>query len=128
MVILEDSYLPCLWWLWRRVSLPRQPCLDCGAPATGPRCPVHTRRRDANRGTTTQRGYGSSWQRVAKAAIARQPWCSDCGATEDLTADHVVMRVEGGSGDPANVEVCCRPCNTRRSNRRRALLRRAGGV
>jgi hypothetical protein len=33
------------------------------------------------RGTTTERGYGSAYQRLARAAIAQQPWCSACGTT-----------------------------------------------
>jgi hypothetical protein len=36
----------------------------------------------------TRRGYGHTHQQRAHATIAAQPWCSICGATTDLTADH----------------------------------------
>jgi 5-methylcytosine-specific restriction endonuclease McrA len=120
--------------------VPQNPCLVCGvATDAGPRCPAHAlprqpdRRTTKDRGTTTQRGLGRSWQRVAKAAIARQPWCSDCGQParpgDPLTGDHIVARVEGGRGDPDNVDVVHRSCNTKRENarRRRQRMEQGGG-
>lgn len=70
-------------------------CIErgCGriVPATDYRCEAHKRghNKRGGRPTTTERGYGAAHQRRARAAIAAHPWCSDCGATEDLTADHV---------------------------------------
>lgn len=45
--------------------------------------------------------------------------CQDCGATEDLTIDHkMVPWVNGGtSKDPANLQVLCRSCNSRKGTR-----------
>jgi hypothetical protein len=34
--------------------------------------------------------YGTEWKKIVKAAIAAQPWCSLCGATTDLTGDHII--------------------------------------
>jgi 5-methylcytosine-specific restriction enzyme A len=88
-------------------------CLGCGALTRRSRCPTCQARRDAARGTTAQRGYGAAHQRRAHAAIAAQPWCSNCGATTDLTADHITPLARGG--DPLGpIRVLCRRCNSRR--------------
>ena len=65
-----------------------RPCLHPGCPTlvTKGRCPTH-------RTTTTQRGYGSEWQRYSRAKRAQQPWCSTCGRTDDLTTDHTTDAV-----------------------------------
>jgi hypothetical protein len=67
-------------------------CIDCGRiiPATDKRCAEHARPGNSSTATTTERGYGAAHQRRAKAAIAAHPWCEECGATEDLTAHHVI--------------------------------------
>jgi 5-methylcytosine-specific restriction enzyme A len=79
-----------------------------------------SRRRRREKGTTSQRGYGTAHQRRRKALIQAQPWCSQCGATEDLTADHVVLLSHGG--DPNGpLQVLCRSCNSKR----RAMQRQA---
>jgi 5-methylcytosine-specific restriction endonuclease McrA len=90
--------------------LPRS-CLGCGTKIpSGSRCP-----RCARKAKTASRGYGAAWQRLARQAIRERPWCVDCGATADLTADHVVPIALGGQRlDPANVAVRCRSCNSRR--------------
>ena len=65
--------------------------------------------------TTAQRGYGSRHQRRARAAIAAHPFCSWCGVTEDLCADHVVPLAAGG--DPlGRLRVLCRRCNSSRGS------------
>lgn len=40
--------------------------------------------------------------------------CVYCTATNDLTVDHVIPRVLGGSNDPENLVTACRPCNSRK--------------
>ena len=47
-------------------------------------------------GKTSTRGYGYQHQQRARQAIASQPWCSECGATTDLTADHITPLAAGG--------------------------------
>lgn len=95
-----------------------RPCLTCGALSRGSRCPTHTaanqRATDARRGTATQRGYDSAWRRLVAEAIRLHPWCSDCGTTKDLTGDHL----RWPALTLADVQVVCRPCNSRRPNRR----------
>lgn len=53
----------------------------------------------------------------SKVTIADQPWCSNCGATSDLTADHE------RPGDPSSpLRTMCRGCNSARANRMRVGL------
>ncbi|MFN3287137.1 MAG: HNH endonuclease [Sphingomonadaceae bacterium] len=43
--------------------------------------------------------------------------CQYCGATEDLTFDHVVPRAYGGRTTWENVTTACAPCNLRKGGR-----------
>ena len=68
------------------MALPR-PCLDCGTPTrNGSRCPPHQAaadaRRDAQRGTPAQRGYGRAHRQLREKLLAQ--WkpgdpCAHCG-------------------------------------------------
>jgi 5-methylcytosine-specific restriction protein A len=80
----------------------------------GKRCPICSSSRA--RASTSERGYGARWQRLARTAIALQPWCTNCGATEDLTADHAYPSKRTGLtlGD---VDVLCRSCNAAKGTR-----------
>ncbi len=104
------------------LSLVVRPCLDCQRPTrNGSRCPSCSQqraaRRDRQRGTRSQRGYTNDWWRTVQRAIAEQPYCTLCGATTDLTGDHIVPLSRGGSNHPSNVRVLCRSCNSARGNR-----------
>jgi hypothetical protein len=44
-------------------------------------------------------------------------YCRACGSTEDLTIDHIVPERLGGTLDPANLQVLCRTCNSRKGAR-----------
>ena len=56
------------------------------------------------------------------AELVEQP-CVYCGATENITIDHVVPLSLGGSHTPANVRAAHFMCNSRRSNRGAAQMR-----
>jgi len=90
------------------------PCLDCGEVAPGTRCDHCRAEREARtserRGSATSRGYDSRWQRLSARARRLQPFCTDCSTTDDLTADHLVWPAR----TLADVDVVCRPCNSRR--------------
>ncbi len=79
-------------------------CLDCGAPSPNTRCALHAQARQRIRTANRQ---------TARDVIAAQPWCSDCGSTRDLTADHVRPLALGGSNAGAQ-RVLCRRCNSSR--------------
>ena len=80
------------------------------------RCPTHTVNTPHQR-TRSQRGYTNDWLRLSRQAIADQPWCTRCGATSDLTADHITPLVEGGVSERENVTVLCRRCNSAKGGR-----------
>lgn len=88
---------------------------------------MHTRQRDAARGTREQRGYDAEWYRARNAAVAAEPWCHCPGchvctgtpcASSDLTGDHFIPRSKGGTWRDGIV-VLCRRCNSSRGNRER---------
>jgi len=84
---------------------------------TGELIPADTPRRDTRRGRHREPGRAwrstSRWQRLRAQVIAAQPWCSTCGATTDLTVDHIHPVSRGGDPyDPANCRTLCRRCNS----------------
>jgi hypothetical protein len=83
----------------------------CGEPCTDGRCAAHRPVKDqTKRPTRAQTGYTSAWDRLSAQARRLQPWCTDCGTKNDLTADHLrwpALRIE-------HVDVVCRSCNSAR--------------
>lgn len=106
------------------------PCLDCGElTRNGQRCkpcekaynrlnPPRTKPHKLKRTTAQQRGYDGAWNRLSKRARMKQPFCSDCGATEELQADHLPVAWERKEkGLPIrleDVDVVCAECNRKR--------------
>jgi len=98
-----------------------RPCLACGTPTPHSRCEPCAAARAADlerrrqRPSTSRRGYGTRWQRLSRRARVLQPWCSRCGTTVDLTADHVDALAAGGTRTPrvddGSIDVLCRRCN-----------------
>lgn len=43
--------------------------------------------------------------------------CVTCGATEDLTIDHIIPIINGGRDDYGNLQTLCRTCNSRKGAR-----------
>lgn len=99
-------------------------CIECGEISEAERCDEHRlKSRDRLNGdghalNAQARGYDAAWNRLSKRARRLQPFCSDCGATEDLQCDHTpqawarhavgkVIRIK-------DVDVVCGPCNRRR--------------
>lgn len=96
-------------------------CLEC-RPAPAPAQADRRRERERRRGSATARGYGAAWQRLSARARRLQPWCSDCGRTDDLTGDHSPRaweRYESGRAVRLeDIDVVCRECNTLRGEAR----------
>lgn len=95
-----------------------RPCLHpgCGEPTDNTRCPEHTTHKA--KPSARARGYDAAWDRLSRKARKLQPWCTDCGATEDLQLDHLPEAwARHDAGLPIrvqDVEVCCGPCNRAR--------------
>lgn len=43
--------------------------------------------------------------------------CLKCGAADDLSLDHVVPTIRGGSGRVGNLQTLCRTCNSEKGDR-----------
>lgn len=111
-----------------------KPCLTCGTLTSASRCEVHERdhvnayRRETKpdrrrvRLSPKELGYDFQWQKLSARARALQPWCSDCGETENLTADHLPVawerKEQGKTIRLQDVDVVCGPCNSKRGSSR----------
>lgn len=100
----------------------RRPCLDCGTPTDGTRCPTHRRQRSRNRsrrrGTSEQQGYGTAYQRArAQAGIGGPGYCWCCHThVPRTTADHVPPLA---TGKPSILLPACHQCNDAHCAQRR---------
>lgn len=70
--------------------------------------------------TRPQRFYDSpAWRRIAAAVrAARGGVCGLCGTAGARHVDHVVPRRAGGSDAPANLQLLCGRCHSRKTNLR----------
>lgn len=89
------------------------PVLDslCGEPALTSRCDLHPRPSTKEHKTGREaRGYDDAWRKLSIRARELQPWCSRCGTSEDLTADHL----QWPATTLKHVDVLCRSCNAKK--------------
>ncbi len=95
---------------------------DCGQLADGTYCETHTYRKPPPAVTNypTADGYDYRWRKLSERARKLQPFCSDCGTRDDLTADHspeAWARKEAGKTIRLkDIDVVCRTCNIKRGN------------
>lgn len=108
------------------------PCLDCGEPVVGSRCrecSLETERTYVRTPKTSARarGYTTAWDRLSRRARRLQPWCSDCGATDQLQTDHSPEAWDRYfAGVPirlVDVDVVCATCNVERGTARPGGMR-----
>ena len=104
----------------------KTPCIDCGEVADDTRCSscntkhetARQRGRVQVKKSSTERGYDSTWRRLSERARQLQTFCSDCGATTDLQADHTPeawKRYEKGLPIRlSDIDVVCGECNRTR--------------
>lgn len=104
----------------------KTPCIDCGEVADNTRCTACNAKKETARKrgkprarkSTKDRGYTGAWRRLSEQARQLQPFCSDCGATTDLQADHTPeawKRYEQGLPIRlSDIDVLCGPCNRSR--------------
>lgn len=114
--------------------MPPRPCLVCGVPTRGSRCPAHALPAwGSNRGKDP--AYSGDWPAI-RAGLVRD-WVAEHGwwcpgvegrpphPSRDLTGDHIIPVAEGGTHDRTNLRVLCRGCNTSRAVRAMNERRRA---
>lgn len=105
-----------------------RPCIECGEPTEAERCDEHrlkSRDRPSGDGhalSAYERGYDHAWRLLSARARRLQPFCSDCGATEDLQTDHTPLawarKAAGKVIRLKDVDVVCGPCNRIRGSAR----------
>lgn len=77
---------------------------------------TNTSFNDPNRSSTTERGYGWSWQQLRLRILKRDSYqCQTCKLQGRLTAanhvDHVVRKADGGTDHEDNLQALCKPCH-----------------
>jgi 5-methylcytosine-specific restriction endonuclease McrA len=70
----------------------------------------------AHRQREAQKRGGGTYSREEWLALLKshEGKCAKCGATEDITADHIVPLALGGSNTIDNIQPLCRSCNSRK--------------
>lgn len=74
-----------------------------------------TKRQDRS-GSTTQRGYGYTWQKLRQQILKRDGYlCVLCRQANRYVSatdvDHITSKAKGGSDDPSNLQSLCKPCH-----------------
>ncbi|CAG7845783.1 hypothetical protein USB125703_02058 [Pseudoclavibacter triregionum] len=99
-----------------------KPCIECGEPSERSRCDEHQLPSTPHKLNSNARGYDQTWRLLSERARRLQPWCTDCGTTDDLTCDHSeqawIRRHQGKPIRLRDVDVVCRSCNARRGRAR----------
>ncbi len=98
-----------------------KPCayIGCGNLTRERYCEEHqnTLRKyyDSQRGNSTQRGYGSRWQRIRATVLAQEPLCRHCAERGEIVpaqeVDHIKPLARGGGNDRENLQSLCSRCH-----------------
>lgn len=87
----------------------RRPCIVCGQPSNGPRCPRHQRTNNSH-----QRGYGAAHQRARAQLALTLPAPCGYGCGTQLNPNGPWVAAHRIDGDPtAGWIASCRSCNER---------------
>lgn len=97
-------------------------CLTCGELSEQAYCQDHRPTSAPKAKSAAERGYDYRWQKLSKRARRIQPFCTDCGSTEDLTLDHSPRAWEryytGKNIRLIDTAVLCMDCNIARGQQR----------
>lgn len=98
-----------------------RPCLECDTPTRGTYCPDHGARRNVDPRTTTEKGLGYAYRKVAQRVLAEEHVCWMDGQparpNDPLTVDHIVPRSRGGTHERSNLRAAHASCNSARGAR-----------
>jgi 5-methylcytosine-specific restriction endonuclease McrA len=89
-----------------------RPCSGCGILVRSSRCNACVRIQGARNPRRRHNKYDYEWQKMSKLARQIQPYCTKCGSTKDLTADHILSIAQGGLNTLDNISILCRKCNS----------------
>jgi 5-methylcytosine-specific restriction enzyme A len=80
---------------------------------------VEKRTIDKQRASSTQRGYGSRWQKARATYISHNPACVQCGSEVGLVVDHIVphKRDQTLFWDTSNWQTLCKRCHDAKTAR-----------
>ena len=71
------------------------------------------------RGTTSQQGYGITWQKIRKIHLLNHPLCTDCkehGIVKAAREVHHKLELRrGGTNDIDNLQSLCKSCHSKRT-------------
>lgn len=79
-------------------------------------------RKLARLNRTTEKKNRDRWQSIKKKyapiVFKRDAYnCNHCGATENLTIDHIIPIIKGGTNDLSNLQTLCSSCNSKKGGR-----------
>lgn len=115
---------------------PKRPCRHSGCPELvigGGYCDKHKRQlqkeRDARRGSSSVRGYGSHWRKVRQRILQAEPLCRRCAVQGILEPAEHVHHIDG---DPRNnradnLEPLCARCHNEHTAKEQAFGRKGQG-
>lgn len=88
-------------------------CIECGALSDTAHCPDHRAKKIKTNTDHAAFANNSKWKKFSKKLRKLSPFCEQCGATEDLTVDHIVRVTDRPEWtyEPDNCRVLCRRCN-----------------
>lgn len=95
-----------------------RPCLRCGdLIPTGSHC-TDCKPKPAPQDHVAYKN-NAPWKRLSQKLRRLQPWCNQCGATNNLQADHILpeSKYPELAYCEENLQVLCRTCNGQRGNR-----------
>jgi 5-methylcytosine-specific restriction endonuclease McrA len=93
-----------------------KPCIVCGAPSNGPRCPNH--QTPNTRPNPARRGYDAQWRKTASAVLKRDhSICHICGRPGATSVDHITPKAKGGTDHMTNLAAAHIACNSQKGAR-----------
>lgn len=73
---------------------------------------------DRRRGSSANRGYGATWQNLAKMVLNRDPICCEIACTRAAAeVDHIVPLRSGGKNTMGNLQGLCKTCHSQKTRR-----------
>lgn len=104
----------------------KRPCAQPGCIALidqGRYCETHRTSLLDERPSSSERGYGATWQRLRLIILRRDPICQDpfgIHATLHEVApstdvDHIVAKRDGGQDEESNLQGLCHSCHSHKT-------------